>query len=67
VVINGVLRGDVFARERIEMAPQARVTGNIHYKLLEMAAGAQVNGQIRREEAPEAESSAEPVTLPARA
>ncbi len=52
VVINGTLMGDVIASERIELAAQARVTGNIHYKLLEMAAGAQVNGQIMREEEP---------------
>lgn len=52
VVINGTLDGDVVASERIELASQARVTGNIHYKLLEMAAGAQVNGQIMRDEEP---------------
>ncbi|HET9485223.1 MAG TPA: polymer-forming cytoskeletal protein [Xanthomonadales bacterium] len=52
VVINGTLQGDVIATERIELATQARVTGNIHYKLLEMHAGAQVNGQIMREEEP---------------
>lgn len=52
VVINGTLAGDVIATERIELAAQARVTGNIHYKLLEMHAGAQVNGQIMREEEP---------------
>jgi cytoskeletal protein CcmA (bactofilin family) len=52
VVINGNLKGDIIASERIELATQARVQGNIYYKLLEMAAGAQVNGQIVREEEP---------------
>jgi len=52
VVINGTLEGDVVATERIELASQARVTGNIRYKLLEMHAGAQVNGQIMREDEP---------------
>jgi len=52
VVINGNMRGDIVASERIELASQARVQGNIYYKLLEMAAGAQVNGQIVREEEP---------------
>lgn len=52
VVINGQMRGDIVASERIELAAQARVQGNIYYKLLEMAAGAQVNGQIVREEEP---------------
>ena len=68
VVINGTLKGDIVASERVELAAQARVTGNIYYKLLEMAAGAQVNGQIVREEEPRkslpkpvAEPAAEPV------
>jgi cytoskeletal protein CcmA (bactofilin family) len=53
VVINGQLKGDVVALERIELAAQARVEGNIYYKLLEMAAGAQVCGQIVRQEEPQ--------------
>ena len=52
VIINGQLKGDIVATERVELAAQARVTGNIYYKLLEMAAGAQVSGQIMREEEP---------------
>lgn len=52
VVINGSLKGDIIASERVELAPQARVQGNIYYKLLEMAAGAQVNGQIVRQDEP---------------
>ncbi len=52
VVINGTLKGDIIASERVELAPQARVTGNIYYKILEMAAGAEVSGQIVRQEDP---------------
>ena len=52
VVIHGAIKGDIVASEHIQLAAQARVTGNIYYKLLEMAAGAQVNGQIVREEEP---------------
>lgn len=52
VVINGQIRGDIIASERVELAAQARVEGNIYYKLLEMAAGAQVNGRIVREDEP---------------
>lgn len=46
VVINGRLQGDVYAAERVELAPNARVQGNIHYKVVEMAAGATVTGQL---------------------
>lgn len=60
-VVNGVVVGDLFVDERLELAGNARVDGNVHYKVLEMAAGAQVNGKMlyqteapRRLSAPEA-------------
>jgi len=46
IVLNGVIMGDVYARERIELAPNARVTGNVYYTLIEMAMGAEVNGSL---------------------
>jgi len=46
VIINGVVVGDVYASGRVELAAQARVTGHVYYNLLEMAMGAQVNGQL---------------------
>jgi cytoskeletal protein CcmA (bactofilin family) len=52
VVINGSVRGDIIAAERVELAAQARVQGNIYYKVLEMQAGAQVNGQVIRQDEP---------------
>ncbi|HEU4665653.1 MAG TPA: polymer-forming cytoskeletal protein [Dokdonella sp.] len=45
-VVNGTVNGDIFAAARLELAGNARVTGNVHYKVLEMAAGAQVNGKM---------------------
>lgn len=45
-IINGQVHGDIHAAERLELAPQARVTGDVHYRTLEMAAGAQVNGRM---------------------
>jgi len=45
-VINGAVKGDIHATERLELAAQARVEGNVHYTVLEMAAGAQVNGKM---------------------
>ncbi|NUO73029.1 MAG: polymer-forming cytoskeletal protein [Frateuria sp.] len=45
-IINGQVQGDIHAGERLELAPQARVTGDVHYRTLEMAAGAQVNGRM---------------------
>ncbi len=46
VVINGELQGDVYASERIELATKARVLGNVHYKVVEMRAGATLTGRL---------------------
>jgi cytoskeletal protein CcmA (bactofilin family) len=46
IVVNGQLNGDVFASERIELGANAKVQGNIHYKVVEMAAGAMITGRL---------------------
>lgn len=51
IVLNGTVIGDVYASERIELATKARVTGNVYYNLIEMAIGAEINGQLVHEAA----------------
>jgi cytoskeletal protein CcmA (bactofilin family) len=46
VVLNGVVRGDVYASQRVELGPTARVIGNLYYNLIEMAIGAEINGKL---------------------
>ncbi|MDH5359236.1 MAG: polymer-forming cytoskeletal protein [Gammaproteobacteria bacterium] len=46
IMINGAVIGDVYAENHIELAPQARVKGNVYYSLIEMAMGAEVNGNL---------------------
>ena len=46
VVINGTVIGDVHAKQHIELASNARITGNVYYSLIEMAMGAEVNGNL---------------------
>jgi len=46
LVLDGTIVGDVHACNRVELAPDARVTGTVRYRLLEMAMGAEVNGQL---------------------
>ena len=46
IIINGAVTGDVTASERLELASNARVEGNVFYKVLEMSAGAQINGKM---------------------
>ena len=52
VVLNGVVVGDVYASEHVELAANARVTGNVYYSLIEMAIGAEVNGKLVHHEEP---------------
>ena len=63
LILNGEVVGDVYARERVELATNARVTGTVYYRLLEMAMGAEVNGQLvhkEPEEMPAAGHDSEP-------
>lgn len=46
VTINGEVRGDIHVLDRLELAGAARIEGNVFYKVLEMTAGAQVNGKM---------------------
>ena len=49
VMLNGQVKGDVYANERIELASRARVMGNVYYNMLEMTMGAEVNGKLVHE------------------
>ena len=46
VVVNGRVEGDVHAGTRVELAANARISGNVYYKLIEMQLGAMVEGQL---------------------
>ncbi len=48
IIINGQVIGDVYATEKLELAENARVEGNVTYETIEMMAGAQVNGKLVR-------------------
>lgn len=46
VLLNGSVTGDVHATVSAELSPRARVTGSVYYKIIEMAMGAEVNGNL---------------------
>jgi cytoskeletal protein CcmA (bactofilin family) len=52
VIVNGQLSGDVYASDRIQLGASARIQGNLYYKIIEMAAGAVVNGRMIHGDAP---------------
>ncbi|HLS80959.1 MAG TPA: polymer-forming cytoskeletal protein [Steroidobacter sp.] len=49
VMLNGVVKGDILAHERVELGSTARVTGNVYYALIEMEMGAEINGKLIHE------------------
>ncbi len=46
VMLNGMVKGDVYASERVELGTKAKVEGNVYYNLIRMEAGATVNGKL---------------------
>ena len=46
LIINGVIHGNVYVSGHLELAEKAKVQGNVYYRLLEMAMGSEVNGQL---------------------
>lgn len=46
VVINGTVVGPVHAAEYVELQAKANVTGDVHYKTLEIQLGAVVQGRL---------------------
>lgn len=51
VILNGVIKGDIIAHERIDLGGTARVEGNVYYGLIEMEIGAEINGKLVHESA----------------
>ena len=48
VIISGVVKGDVYADDYVELGSTAKVEGDVYYGLIEMAMGAEVNGKLVR-------------------
>jgi cytoskeletal protein CcmA (bactofilin family) len=48
IILNGLVKGDVYSNEHVELASSARVEGDVYYALIEMAMGAEVNGKLVR-------------------
>jgi len=49
VISNGSIKGNMRASERIELQPKAEIAGDVYYKVIEMALGAVINGNLVRE------------------
>ena len=45
--VNGQIEGDIHSSERLVLAEQAAIDGDVYYNLIEMSVGAKVNGGMR--------------------
>ena len=48
VILNGTVKGDIRARERLVLGATAKVEGNVYYGIIEMTLGAQIVGKLVR-------------------
>jgi cytoskeletal protein CcmA (bactofilin family) len=48
VLLNGAVKGDIRARERVVLGATARVEGSVYYGTIEMTLGAQIKGKLVR-------------------
>ena len=58
VVINGRIEGNIYSNHQVELAAKAVVDGNLHYCLIEIEKGAQVNGNFVHQSQTDPESAA---------
>src|SRR3970040_1682580 len=49
IITNGSIKGNVRAAERIELQTKSEIVGDVYYKVIEMALGAVINGNLVRE------------------
>ena len=52
VVVHGEVRGDIRARDKVDLGAGAKVSGNVSYGVIEMAAGAVIQGRLIAPSAP---------------
>jgi len=48
VILQGRVRGDIHAAERVVLGATARVEGDVYYGVIEMTLGAQIMGKLVR-------------------
>lgn len=51
VIVYGEIRGTVYATGLVELHPNARIAGDVHYDAIEMRAGAEIVGHLVRQSA----------------
>jgi cytoskeletal protein CcmA (bactofilin family) len=52
LIVYGEIRGTVYATGLVDLRPNARIFGDVHYSALEMQVGAQIVGHLVKHRAP---------------
>jgi cytoskeletal protein CcmA (bactofilin family) len=47
IIVNGLVKGPLYAQQMLELQPKARIEGDVQYTALEMHQGALITGQLR--------------------
>lgn len=50
LIVNGQIDGNVYVSGKVELFDKAHINGDVHYNLLELPVGAEVNGKLIRQE-----------------
>ncbi len=51
LIVNGQIDGNVYVNGKVELFDRARINGDVHYNLIELPVGAEVNGKLIRNDA----------------
>lgn len=46
VIVNGAINGNIKSCGRVELQAKSRINGDVHYRAVEMALGAAINGNL---------------------
>ena len=49
VIVNGLIKGDIYASKHIQLAAKAKVKGTIYYSSIEIERGADIGGKLVHE------------------
>ena len=48
LIVNGQINGDIYVKGKVELFDKALINGDIHYSVIELPVGAEVNGKLIR-------------------
>jgi cytoskeletal protein CcmA (bactofilin family) len=46
IIINGKVEGNIYSSNHLELVKKARIYGNVYYNVIEIAIGAEINGNL---------------------